>query len=45
MRKPLPPSTVEPNCLGLAEQFEQVVEVSGRAVLPEEVRRTLGLEP
>ena len=45
MNEPLPPSAMEPNPLGLAEQFEQVVEVAGRAVLPQEVRRALGLEP
>ena len=31
--------------LGLAEQFDLVVEVEGRAVLPREVRTALGLEP
>lgn len=31
--------------LGLAEQFEVVVEIPGRVILPPEVRATLGLEP
>ena len=31
--------------LGLAEQFELVVEVPGRVTLPPEVRAALGLEP
>ena len=31
--------------LGLAEQFELVVEIPGRITLPPEVRSALGLEP
>ena len=31
--------------LGLAEQFELVVEIPGRVTLPPEVRAALGLEP
>jgi bifunctional DNA-binding transcriptional regulator/antitoxin component of YhaV-PrlF toxin-antitoxin module len=45
MTKPLPPSAREPNPLGLAGQYPLVVAVTGRVVLPHEVRIAMGLEP
>jgi bifunctional DNA-binding transcriptional regulator/antitoxin component of YhaV-PrlF toxin-antitoxin module len=45
VRQPVPPPTLESHSLGLAEQFELVVEVSGSVVLPQEVREALSLEP